>query len=180
MVARARELRNNATEEERWLWYRLRGLRKFGYHFRRQSPFARYVLDFVCHDAKTVVELDGSQHGTPENAGRDKRRDDYLLQQGYRTIRIPNWWVREDTEWVADKILHQLCGGESATPTPAPPRKGEGERKPRTNRPNKGRPQPKFAAPTIDALSPLPLAGRGRGGGPGGSTSAAEDKDHNK
>ncbi len=143
MIARARDLRNNATEEERWLWYRLRQLRKFGYHFRRQSPFDRYVLDFVCHDEKMVVELDGSQHALPKNECRDKDRDTILLAHGYRTIRVPNWWVREDTNWVAHQILRQLRGGDAATPTPAPPRKGEGERKPRVTRPSKGRPQPK-------------------------------------
>jgi len=108
MTERARALRSNATEEERWLWYRLRQLRKLGFHFRRQSPLGRYVLDFVCHTQKVVIELDGSQHGLPKNERRDTARDEFLLTQGYRTIRIPNWQVRDDTEWVAGQILHQI------------------------------------------------------------------------
>jgi very-short-patch-repair endonuclease len=182
MLARARDLRNNATEEERWLWYRLRQLRKDGYHFRRQSPFERYVLDFVCHDQKIVVELDGSQHGNPENEKRDAERDRFLLGHGYRTVRIPNWWVKDDPDWVGDFIRKQLSGGESATPTPTPPRKGEGERKPRTLRPNKSRPRPKTPTPTLsaDQTSPPPLAGRGRGGGAGASTRTTDDESKSK
>jgi very-short-patch-repair endonuclease len=98
MIARARELRNNATDEERLLWYRLRLLRKQGFRFRRQAPFERYVLDFVCHTKKVVVELDGSQHDVSESKRRDAIRDAALLGRGYRTIRIPNWWVKNDPD----------------------------------------------------------------------------------
>ena len=119
MIARARHLRNHATEEERPLWYRLRLLRKQGFRFRRQSPFDRYVLDFVCHDKKVVVELDGSQHHTPEHKEHDAIRDAHLLERGYRTIRIPNWWVKDDPEWVSDFIQEKLkgpVGGSSDVP----------------------------------------------------------------
>jgi very-short-patch-repair endonuclease len=181
MIARARDLRNNATEGERWLWYRLRQLRKFGYHFRRQSPFGRHVLDFVCHDEKIVVELDGEQHLLPENKKRDAIRDRFLRSRGYRTVRIPSWWANEDPDHVGELILKQLGGAESATPTPTPPRKGEGDRKPRTLRPNKGRKKIVAAPPNIaDPISPLPLAGRGRGGGPGTSTRTTADRDQSK
>ena len=119
MIARARHLRNHATEEERLLWYRLRLLRKEGFRFRRQSPFDRYVLDFVCHDKRVVVELDGSQHGLSENERRDAARDKYLLQHGYRTIRIPNWWVKDDPDWVSHFIQERMkgpIGGSSDIP----------------------------------------------------------------
>jgi very-short-patch-repair endonuclease len=119
MIARARELRNNATEEERLLWYRLRSLRKHGFRFRRQSPFDRYVLDFVCHERLVVVELDGSQHGTPENERSDAIRDAFLRGRGYRTIRIPNWWVKDDPDWVSHFIQQKLkgpIGGSSEIP----------------------------------------------------------------
>jgi len=181
MVARARNLRANATEGERWLWYRLRDLRNFGYHFRRQSPFDRYVLDFVCHDEKIVVELDGEQHLSPENKKRDGIRDRFLRSRGYRTVRIPSWWANENPDYVGDLIRQQLSRGEAATPTPTPPRKGEGERKPRTFRPNKGRKKTVAASPNIvDPTSPLPLAGRGEVGGHDASTRATDDKDQSK
>ena len=108
MISRARALRSNATHEERVLWYRLRLLRAQGYHFRRQAPFDRYVLDFVCHKQRVVVELDGSQHGLPEQAKRDAVRDRLLAGKGYRTVRIANYRVRDNPEYLAEYIQQEL------------------------------------------------------------------------
>jgi very-short-patch-repair endonuclease len=110
MIARARELRTSATEEERLLWYRLRLLRRNGYHFRRQSPFGRFVLDFVCHKNRVVVEVDGWQHGLPDHQKSDAERDRFLAGRGYRMIRIPNWWVKDDPDWVGDFVCKQTRG----------------------------------------------------------------------
>src|SRR5665213_690440 len=72
-IARARELRRDSTEVEERLWWKLLELR--GYHFRRQAPFRSYVLDFVEHGARLVIELDGSQHGEDAHRARDEKRD---------------------------------------------------------------------------------------------------------
>jgi very-short-patch-repair endonuclease len=58
----ARLLRKHPTRAEELLWEGLRGSRFHGAKFRRQVPFGRYVVDFYCHAAKLVVELDGKQH----------------------------------------------------------------------------------------------------------------------
>src|SRR5271166_3500051 len=58
----ARALRKHQTRPEEALWERLRGSRFHGAKFRRQVPFDRFVVDFFCHAAKLVVELDGKQH----------------------------------------------------------------------------------------------------------------------
>ncbi|MFL5239582.1 MAG: endonuclease domain-containing protein, partial [Rhizomicrobium sp.] len=58
----ARQLRLNATDAERKLWYCLRDKRVLGLRFRRQQPIGPYIADFYCSAAKLVVELDGSQH----------------------------------------------------------------------------------------------------------------------
>ena len=55
MRAQARDLRKNATKEERKLWYRF--LRTFPLPFRRQAVFGPYIVDFYCPAAKLVVEL---------------------------------------------------------------------------------------------------------------------------
>ncbi len=52
-----RLLRSNMTVAERKLWQRLRGKQLYGWKFRRQHPYGDYVLDFVCLDAKLVVEV---------------------------------------------------------------------------------------------------------------------------
>ena len=58
----ARALRQQMTRAEDILSRSLRRSRFEGAKFRRQVPFDRYVVDFYCHAAKLVVELDGKQH----------------------------------------------------------------------------------------------------------------------
>ena len=41
---RARDLRKTMTRQEVKLWMLLRELRELGFHFRRQSPIARYIV----------------------------------------------------------------------------------------------------------------------------------------
>jgi len=59
---RARSLRRNQTTVELKLWRFLRNRQLGGYKFRRQAPRGRYIVDFLCDDAKLIVELDGVQH----------------------------------------------------------------------------------------------------------------------
>jgi very-short-patch-repair endonuclease len=70
-LARARRLRIGMNEPERVLWMLLRDRRLGGAKFRRQAPVAGYVADFVCLDARLVVELDGAQHAGGEQAAFD-------------------------------------------------------------------------------------------------------------
>lgn len=59
---RSRELRKAMTEAEQRLWMHLRRSQLKGCRFRRQHPCGVYVLDFVCLEAKLVIEVDGGQH----------------------------------------------------------------------------------------------------------------------
>ncbi|HUJ03471.1 MAG TPA: DUF559 domain-containing protein, partial [Rhizomicrobium sp.] len=67
----ARKLRREQTDFERKIWYALRNRRFAGFKFRRQQPMGPYVVDFVCFEEKLVIELDGGQHGMPENIQYD-------------------------------------------------------------------------------------------------------------
>ncbi|HEY2069799.1 MAG TPA: DUF559 domain-containing protein [Rhizomicrobium sp.] len=107
-VARARELRSAPADHERKLWRHLRELNKNGYHFRRQVPFRGYILDFVEHSHRLIVELDGSQHGLEENHAYDARRDAVLSEQGYLVVRFWNRELDEDIQLVVERILHEL------------------------------------------------------------------------
>ena len=62
LMHNGRNLRKNMTPAEWRLWQHLRGKRLGGYRFRRQQPLGQYILDFVCVDAKLVIEIDGGQH----------------------------------------------------------------------------------------------------------------------
>ena len=85
---RARQLRRNLTTAERRLWYRVRARRFFCYKIRRQVPVGPYVADFVCMDARLIIEVDGGQHA--DRSARDERRDRFLGEQGFVTVRFWN------------------------------------------------------------------------------------------
>ncbi len=105
----ARALRKRMTRQEVGLWRELRAYRGArGWHFRRQAPFRRYVLDFVCFDARLVVELDGSQHGEPHHAVRDAARDALLSAQGFEILRFWNWEWDEARDLVLTQIDNAL------------------------------------------------------------------------
>ena len=110
MFARARRLRTELTDTEWRLWLRLRELNAHGHSFRRQAPFQSYVLDFVTHRERLVIELDGSQHGEADHRARDAVRDALLVAEGYVVLRFWNYEVSEDIDGVVESIqraLHQ-------------------------------------------------------------------------
>jgi len=107
----AKQLRRNMTDAENLLWYRLRGHRLNGMKFKRQQPLGNYIVDFVCFEAKVVIEVDGGQH--LDNM-QDQQRDVWLRSQGFEVLRFWNNEVLEQTDAVLEKV-HQ-----SLTPSPLP------------------------------------------------------------
>jgi very-short-patch-repair endonuclease len=101
---KARQLRKTMTRQEVKLWVRLRELRALGFHFRRQSPIARYIVDFECRRARVVVEIDGNQHGFDEHRIRDETRDLTLKALGYRVLRFTNPEVDRNMDGVLETI----------------------------------------------------------------------------
>jgi very-short-patch-repair endonuclease len=104
----ARQLRRNQTDVERQLWYALRDRGFGGFKFRRQQPIGPYIADFVCFEARLVIELDGSQHGLPENVAADEKRTEYLRSDGFRVKRFANYELIEDFDAVLMAIFHEL------------------------------------------------------------------------
>ena len=76
------------TKEERHLWYDF--LRGYPVRFRRQMVIDDYIVDFYCHDARLVVELDGSQHYDPKEIEYDLIRTRRIEARNLKVIRIPN------------------------------------------------------------------------------------------
>ncbi len=110
----ARTLRKRLTPQEVKLWVKLRELKPLGFHFRRQAPIGRYIVDFASFGSRIVVEIDGSQHGLPEGAQTDRERDAFLRSQGFRVLRYWNSDVDQNLEGVIENIFSVLN-----TPTPA-------------------------------------------------------------
>ena len=100
----ARALRKNMTKEERHLWYDF--LRSYSVRFLRQKVIDRYIVGFYCHDARLIVELDGSQHFDPKNQQRDLERTRVLESRGLQVIRIPNNEVNQNFRSVCEYIDH--------------------------------------------------------------------------
>ena len=84
----SRTLRKNATKEENLLWYRF--LRKYPVRFHRQYVVGNYIVDFYCHKAQLVIELDGSQHYDPHAQQKDAERTAYLNASGLQVLRFSN------------------------------------------------------------------------------------------
>ncbi len=103
-IKNARRLRRNATIPERMLWNRLRGGSLAGLKFRRQQPIGPYIVDFFCHEAALVVEIDGRSHD--DRGKEDAQREAFLRdQQRLRVLRVSNDDVLKETEAVLFAIL---------------------------------------------------------------------------
>ena len=124
-IANARALRHHGTDAEFKLWRFLRNRQLGGFRFRRQAPLGRYIVDFVCMDAKVVVELDGGQHA--EHTRDDEIRTEYLERGGFRVLRFRN----DDVLLRTDDVLAVILGSlEQFFPHPGPlPQAGEGEKR---------------------------------------------------
>ena len=86
--AAARRLRRNGTDAERALWRYLRNRTVLGAKFRRQVPIGPYVVDFVCFEARLIIEVDGGQHTVQTD--QDAFRTAYLERHNFRVIRFWN------------------------------------------------------------------------------------------
>ena len=88
LTSNAQTLRKNMTKEEYKIWNQF--LRCYKPRFHRQYVIGNYIVDFYCHQAKLVVELDGSQHYEPDALEQDAERTAFLEGYGLTIVRIPN------------------------------------------------------------------------------------------
>ena len=102
LTENARTLRKLLTKEEAKLWYQF--LRLYRPRFHRQYVIGNYIADFYCNQAKLVVELDGSQHCTPEEIRYDNNRTQYLQSQGITVMRLSNLDVMRQFRNVCEAI----------------------------------------------------------------------------
>jgi ATP-dependent helicase HrpA/adenine-specific DNA-methyltransferase len=107
-TANARRLRREQTDGEKELWRALRAGRFAGFKFRRQHPAGKYYLDFYCPAARLSVELDGFQHGLPEQRQRDQVREQFLAALDIEELRFWNSQWRSNREGVLLEIWHAL------------------------------------------------------------------------
>jgi very-short-patch-repair endonuclease len=122
----ARNLRQRQTDAERALWRLLKNRTLLGAKFRRQHAIGLYVVDFVCLNAKLIIELNGGQHALNEEA--DGKRTIELNRLGFQVLRIWNNDMLTNPEGVLRVIEQSL---RSPHPNPLP-QAGEGAQRAKT------------------------------------------------
>jgi very-short-patch-repair endonuclease len=119
LTAFAKNLRKQSTDTERVLWEYLRTKRMNGLKFKRQQPIGNYIVDFVCFEKNIIIELDGSQHSfLPEQIRKDKIRDKWLENQGYRVLRFWANEVLKNTREVLEVIWEKCLEHPPLDPLP--------------------------------------------------------------
>ena len=104
LIPRAKELRKVATKEETHLWYDF--LRNDPIRFQRQKTISGFIVDFYCHKAGLIVELDGSQHFTDQGKAYDMERSGILESYHLKVLRFSNHEINCNFSAVCEKI-HQ-------------------------------------------------------------------------
>ncbi|WP_439638100.1 type ISP restriction/modification enzyme, partial [Spirulina sp.] len=120
LLEKARELRKTETQAEKLLWQCLRNRQLNNFKFRRQHNIGQYIVDFYCHDAKLIIELDGGIH--EQQKDRDRDRDDWLQAHGLKVLRLKNEEVIEGLGEALERIAWAL---EPSPPAPLPQERGE-------------------------------------------------------
>jgi very-short-patch-repair endonuclease len=100
-LQRAKELRRDMTPAEKILWQELRA-NKLGVHLRRQQVIAGFIVDFYCHKAGLVIEVDGDIHDLQQE--EDARREKVLSEMGLRIVRFRNEEVIRNLSAVVGKV----------------------------------------------------------------------------
>ena len=108
LLENARSLRREMTRHEKHLWYDF--LQHYPVKIYKQRIIDNFIADFYCHRARLVIELDGSQHYTPEGKSYDEARTEIIDQYGIKVIRYSNLDIDEKFNGVCfeiDKIIQE-------------------------------------------------------------------------
>ena len=106
LKSRADELRKNMTQQEWNLWYFY--LRNHRLKWYRQRIIDRFIVDFYCHAAKLVIEIDGKQHYTDQGIVYDTERTQVLQGYGLKVLRYTNQQLVDNFQEVCWDIERNL------------------------------------------------------------------------
>ena len=120
---RATEMRRNPTEPEKCLWRHLSNRQLGEFKFRRQSVVGPFIADFLCPQKALILEVDGDTH----DEMKDRLRDDWLAEHGYRVVRVTNHEVMTNVDGVIYLIAQTLAETPDRWDIPHPNPSPEGE-----------------------------------------------------
>lgn len=115
LFERAKQMRNNMTYSERRLWERLSN-NKLNVRFKPQHPLFLFIVDFYCHKAKLVIEVDGDVHFNDEKQTKDTERSQQIEALGIMIMRFTNEEIFKDLNSVVGKIRSALDRRLSQSP----------------------------------------------------------------
>jgi len=118
MTTLAKKLRMNQSDAELKLWRAIRSSQIEGAKFRRQYPVGNYIVDFICFEAKLVIEVDGGHHA--QLIDSDAIRTAFLESKGLSVLRFTNLDVLNNLEGVVFKIIEYLAIQRVRSPSPKP------------------------------------------------------------
>ena len=102
LLEQARELRRAMTPQERHLWYDY--LQQYPVKIYKQRIIDNFIVDFYCHKARLITEVDGAGHYTHEGWTYDLARTKALENYGLHVMRISDREVEEQFDRVCQKI----------------------------------------------------------------------------
>jgi very-short-patch-repair endonuclease len=102
----ARILRKNMTFYEKLLWEKLKLKQICGLRIRRQHPIDFFIVDFYCHEAKLVIEIDGEIHN--ETREYDDGRSAEMERYSIKVIRFTNSEVDNNIDDVVKRIESEI------------------------------------------------------------------------
>jgi very-short-patch-repair endonuclease len=112
---RAKAMRKDMTPHEKAMWRLLHEGELVALYWRRQARFGKFILDFVSHPARLVIEVDGAQHGMPDQREHDEERTAALKSEGYRVLRFWN----NETLSARDGVWRTIHAAAMETPARA-------------------------------------------------------------
>jgi very-short-patch-repair endonuclease len=90
MQWRAGDLRKEYTTSQ---FYVMETLDMLGIRYATEVPVGSVIVDILVDDGMggVCIEVDGSHHQTdPEQIEKDVAKDEHLVSEGFRVVRIPN------------------------------------------------------------------------------------------
>tara|TARA_R110000868_G_scaffold366553_1_gene629478 strand:- start:408 stop:806 length:399 start_codon:yes stop_codon:yes gene_type:complete len=111
----AKELRNNATKAEVFLWQKIKRKQFYGYDFHRQKPIDNYIVDFFCNELMLVIEIDGYSHQIVEVFEKDVVKEQKIRSLGISLLRFTDGQIYNDMENVLRAIESFIKAFEEKT-----------------------------------------------------------------
>ncbi|MBQ8496209.1 MAG: endonuclease domain-containing protein [Clostridia bacterium] len=102
LLETARKLRREMTPWEKHLWYDF--LQHYPIKIYKQRIIGNFIVDFYCHQAKLIIEIDGAGHYTAQGKSHDKARTDILKGHGFYVLRFSNHEIDSAFENVCQLI----------------------------------------------------------------------------